>query len=162
MLQRPADVFGGPGDGLIDCVWYSRMFQFINLGRIPESRGLLSRRGRESRWRQSRQKTVSASHPWFYIVFRSVIVTVEQCWRWNSIHRRIGEGEGILEDAVEDDGLFRDDVSSVTPGSDNPQYQIIYANVWLKFAYSMDPFYVSVQRSAKVLVRGLVKFVAAS
>ena len=29
---------------------------------------------------------------------------------------RIGDEEGILEDAVDDVGLFRDDVSSVTPG----------------------------------------------
>ena len=46
---------------LTDWVWYSWMFQLINQSRIPESRGLLSRRGRESRRRQSRQKTVSAS-----------------------------------------------------------------------------------------------------
>ena len=38
-----------------------------------------------------------------------------------TLHFRIDDGEGILED----DALFRDDVSLVTPGSDsNPQFQM--------------------------------------
>ena len=94
------------------------MFQLINQSRIPESRGLLSGRGRESRRRQSRQKTVSAStclrrgvHKCKLAFSVVLLLKVRETQRF-----RIGDEEGILEDAVDDGGLFRGDVSSVTPG----------------------------------------------
>ena len=57
-----------------------------------------------------------------------------------ALHFRIDDGEGILGDTLEDDGLFRDDVSSVTPGLGNPQL-----TTFCIFACIMDPFEVCAQ-----------------
>ena len=118
MLQRPTDIFGGSGGWLIECgicgcfSWLTKAaFQnpedYFQDEDVNHDGGNLVKK----QWAHQLVYLRRGVHKCKLAFSVVLLLKVRETLRF-----RIGDEEGILEDAVDDGSLFRGDVSSVTPG----------------------------------------------